>query len=394
MNIFSICSDLSCNLIHRPYTVAGALAGKHRVRMFGPLFDPEVWSPCAKPDFPLIVARSRELAELVDEAVAHLASEPCDLIYCCLPRTLSFGIALEIKRRLGIPVWLDCDDWALGRRMEVPGGRWSIMAKAFTEAVLPPRKRHRLKLCAIDLMMERRIRKADLVTVTNPSLREVYGGDILCHLRDENVFFYDESCREGIRTRLKIGSYPAVLFAGTPLRHKGVVELLQALLNAFDRPADQLRFLLMGSEAQREDVLGAVPEARDFVVSVGFMDFKDIPGLYSAADLVVIPQKNTSGAGRQLPSKLADSMMLDIPVIASRTPPIEWALAGAGRLVSPGDWAGISRAVRETLEEGLPHERGNGPLRRRGVELFRQSQAVEMIDRLAGKLDMMKGGRP
>jgi glycosyltransferase involved in cell wall biosynthesis len=77
--------------------------------------------------------------------------------------------------------------------------------------------------------------------------------------------------------------------------------------------------------------------------------FGEIPALLMAADVVVIPQRQTPFGEAQVPAKIFDAMAMGRPIVSTAISDIPQILAGCGLVVPPGDVAAISSAVEQLL---------------------------------------------
>jgi glycosyltransferase involved in cell wall biosynthesis len=76
----------------------------------------------------------------------------------------------------------------------------------------------------------------------------------------------------------------------------------------------------------------------------------DVPQYLEAADVVVVPQRDTSDTRGQVPAKLFDAMALGRPVVSTRVSMIPEILEGCGVLVPPGDVDALARGIGYLLD--------------------------------------------
>ena len=96
-------------------------------------------------------------------------------------------------------------------------------------------------------------------------------------------------------------------------------------------------------------------ECADRIVFTGYVEDKDMPAVYSMADLLAFPSLHE---GFGVP--LLEAMACGIPIVASNAAALPEVSAGAARLVDP--------LSVESIAEGLLEVAVNGNLRRQLVE--------------------------
>jgi glycosyltransferase involved in cell wall biosynthesis len=82
---------------------------------------------------------------------------------------------------------------------------------------------------------------------------------------------------------------------------------------------------------------------------IGQIPFKDIPGYLPAADMVVVPQRQTTDTTGQVPSKILDAMSMARPIISTKVSDIPKILNGCGIVVCPESPEEISNAIKWVL---------------------------------------------
>ncbi|MBI2165014.1 MAG: glycosyltransferase, partial [Chloroflexi bacterium] len=198
-------------------------------------------------------------------------------------------------------------------------------------------------------LLERLVKKADAVTVTNPFLQAKFGGIIVPNGRDTDALDPAKFDGHAMRRQLGLESARVVLFLGSPRKHKGIEDLIEAVRLA---GTPDLKLLLVGlgadpySERLRrlaQDSLG--PQA----ILVGQQPWSRVPEFLAASDVVAIPQIETEVTSWQVPMKVFDAMAMGRPVVATRTSGLPEALEGCGWLVEPGKPGELAEAIDHVL---------------------------------------------
>jgi glycosyltransferase involved in cell wall biosynthesis len=148
------------------------------------------------------------------------------------------------------------------------------------------------------------------------------------------------------RRRLGVDSERVVMFLGTPRQYKGIDDLAAAIARLGRRG---VVLALVGTDP-------ASPTGRDFASRfpqarlVGRVPFAQVPEYLLAADVVAVPQRDTSDTRGQVPAKIFDAMALGLPVIATRVSMIPEILDGCGALVPPGDVEALAQGIGRLLD--------------------------------------------
>jgi glycosyltransferase involved in cell wall biosynthesis len=136
------------------------------------------------------------------------------------------------------------------------------------------------------------------------------------------------------------------MFLGTPRTYKGVDDLCGAMagLNRQD-----VALALVGTDPMSDT--GRTLKARyPSVRLLGRIPFHHVPRYLAAADVVAVPQRNSSDTLGQVPAKLFDAMALGRPIVSTRVSMIPEVLDGCGMVVPPGDVPALGRAIEYLLD--------------------------------------------
>jgi glycosyltransferase involved in cell wall biosynthesis len=171
----------------------------------------------------------------------------------------------------------------------------------------------------------------DAVTVANKPLQKRYGGSVIPHARDPSAL-KPATAEEKAAARRRFGldsNAAVVLFFGTPRRHKGVVEIADAVATLSD---DLLPcFVVAGDIPHAEqknglerDLRSALPPER--LALLGNQPFEQAREVLALADLVVLPSEGEVAAF-QSPAKLSDALAMGLPVLVSEAAPLRDVVA-------------------------------------------------------------------
>ncbi len=187
---------------------------------------------------------------------------------------------------------------------------------------------------------------ADAITVCNPVLQRKFGGTVIRHARDARLF--DEARAKRDALRAEFGFTPAdkvVLFLGTPRRHKGVLDVAQALRTLGDKSAV---FAIIGTVLDKE-----LRKELDGFEDVRIRLFPDQPyarlaEMNAMADVVCVLQNPADPISQsQTPAKLTDAIATGTAVLATAVPPMLDLMEGA-KITAVGH-GGLAEALRGAL---------------------------------------------
>lgn len=353
-----LCANLSSNAYGRVYMLAHMLARKHPVRVLGVTFGQGLWPPGDDGSIEVVALPggrfpgfARTLRQLADLATAPV-------LIAVKPRLASYGAALLARRKTGAAVVLDIDDWDL----EGDYGR-STWRRRVGEVATAADPYSNLYL----RWLGRRVDKADAVTVASRGLQGLFGGTLIHHVRDTAALDPARFDRPACRAALGLGETPTVIFLGTPRPHKGLEDLVHAVLALADVPA---HLVIVGAAPGDPFAAHLAAIGGSAVTLRPPQPWSDIGPTLIAADAVALPQRDLPFAQAQLPAKLFDAMALARPIVATAMSEIPEILDGCGLVVSPGDPAALTAALRRVLTDPAAGSALGAAARRRCVECY------------------------
>jgi glycosyltransferase involved in cell wall biosynthesis len=302
-----------------------------------------VWSPLAGTAFAADCVVPDQ-AGLVAEPAVRDAIAGADLVIAVKPLPTSFGLALRLAG--DTPLLLDIDDPDIEVRTV-----WRSPAERLRRPAFLGRQRELARLGRLARTVPR--------LVSNPVLEELYGGDVVPHVRP----------RSGA-PELGTSDRPVVRFVGSPRGHKGVDVLRRSVA-------------ALAPEGYSLEVTGPAPaDATAWERWLGTTSLAEGERLVATADVVAIPSLPTAWSPAQLPAKLIDAMMHGRAIVASSTAPVAWALGTTGLLVPPGDERALRGALRRMKDPDARAEFGIAA-RERAVRRFSVDAVAPVFERAA-----------
>ena len=336
MKISVLCFDLSSNAFGRAWLLAQTLSGVYDVEIIGISRKGGIWAPMSDSKIPVKEFMWDRYPKFSRVKKNILDAIDGDLILASKLMPTSFGIGLQKKYSSGKPLIVDIDDWELG--FFYHSGFWGGVGR-FLNFSNPNGLPYVWR-------MERLVCEADAVSVSNRFLQKKFKGVLLPHCRDTSVLDPQKFSPGKIKERIGLAGKKVVMFLGTPRPHKGIDDLLIAL-KKINIP--ELRLVIIGAENHQEFLKGVDPSVIDRVVVLPKISFQNLPEFLSAADIVAIPQRQTSDSVGQMPAKLFDAMSMAKPIIATRVSDIPEVLEDCGYLVDPSEPSQLADSIQYIL---------------------------------------------
>lgn len=351
MKISILTPDLSSNSIGRAYLLAKILQRKYKLEIIGPIMGDGIWKPVNNDKsitykFVNIKGRFKPYWQL-QELFKKISG---DIIYASKPIYTSFGIGLLKKFIEKKPLILDIDDWQMG----LIRGSYNNFTyyRYFKFWISSTFLIYKSNSYWNNLIGEKLIRFADEITISNTFLKKRFGGTIICHARDTEVFnpakFNKNLSREkyGIEKRKKV-----VMFYGTPRPHKGIEDLIKAI--TFIKNQDII-LVIVGLDDKDQYCNELIKVARDALherfKGFGLQPFEKVPEILIMADIIVVPQKRNFATIGQIPAKIFDAMAMAKPIIATNVSDIPDILNKCGWIVEPENPKQLAQAIQYVLD--------------------------------------------
>ena len=377
--------DVGHNPLGRANVLAEVLSRRFEVELWGAQFDrygSRLWAPLRDIDTPVNVFPGLSFPQHLAVMEEVAGSIDADAIWVSKPRLPSLLLGALAKEARNRPLILDVDDHELAffdtdETLDIS----SLLERKGDPALALPFERDWTRAC------EPLISGADLVTVSNVALQARFGGTVVPHARDENVFDPESVDREAVRRRLGIGPDERVLiFGGTPRLHKGVGEVLQALETLGDR---RYRLIVFGTR-EFDELRPQLGDLVRWLLPLPYQPFSAIPEVVAAADLACIVQQPDHPVSRyQLPAKLTDALAMGVPVLLRATPPLQ-PFIDNGAVAAVGDGQDLADAIAAVFDD--PSSTASRVAK--GRQLFLDTMSYDAVGRQVAPLFSDLMGEP
>lgn len=373
-----MCFDLSDNSLGRAALLAQAVSKVHEVELIGPIRPGGLWEPMKDIRLPVKSFPWKRYPSFFPVIGKMLDAIDGDVVVACKLRPTSFGIG-AIKKALSrrTPLIVDIDDWELGFYLH--SGFWGTVGRALNFSNpngLP-----------YTWLMERFLKRADAVIVSNSFLQKRFSGALLYHCRDTEVLDPEKFDGSAMKKKLGMESEKIVMFLGTPREHKGVEDLFFSLEGIPDK---RICIVVVGAGKELDSMLKRHEKHKDRIKIIPKIPFSRLPDYLSAADVIAIPQRATSDTAGQMPAKIFDAMSMAKPVVATRVSDIPAVLGECGYLVEPDQPGQIAEAINGIFDN--PEEaKGKGALARQRCRKLYDIKNME--DALLNLIENSAGGK-
>lgn len=341
--------DLSSNPIGRAYPIAESLrrAG-FEIEILGFKSKDELYPPYSGLfDYKTILGGDRFPLPIV--RLARLATG--DVIVCFKPLWDTFGSAL-IASGFGLKKLLivDIEDDELW--FEFKNIKHFLSVHVLRGWLYAHSIKYKYLLHPLVKLFGRKI-------VSSKKLQRRYGGTILLHGPDEDLFNPARPDLDRLQCRQHFNlpaDVPLILFVGTPHVHKGIDLLTKAML----APELGNYHLVLGGPQDNPAYLAASTALGPRCHLVGYVPNKVMPKLLAATDIVPIPQRANGYTNAQVPAKLLEAMAMAKAVVATRVGDLSYILGETeiqprGWVIAPENVSALVDAIVTIMSD--PKER-------------------------------------
>ncbi|MSR86175.1 glycosyltransferase family 1 protein [Candidatus Woesearchaeota archaeon] len=346
MRIAMPCENLSQNGSLRVYPFAKILGEDHDVTVLGPIEKKGIFAPIKndltikyKPTekrffFPFYIKNQRDIYKELNNA---------DLIHAFKVTAWSYLPALLNKIKTKKKIVLDIDDWESQYVIDnfLSANPLKIAKFTFVDAYTP-------ESYFLKKILEKQVKKADAVITSSKTLQKMFGGTWIPTGPNTDYFNPENFSGKKIREEFHLEDKTIILFMGTPKKHKGVGELIQAV-KELQKENESLHLLIVGADKENPFVQTLQEEKR--ITLVGYRDHKEMPYFIAAADIVCIPHRNEKAANAQLPIKIFEPMAMEKPVITTKTTDMEEIFQDCGLVIEPNSIEELKKAIQTYLND-------------------------------------------
>jgi glycosyltransferase involved in cell wall biosynthesis len=248
-----------------------------------------------------------------------------DILYAVKPQLSSFGVGLIKRWQTGRPLLLDMDggdDWSYR-----PG-----LKQLYGDLLKPGGQLQELNHPLYVAWLERLVGRADGLTIDTQFLQQRFGGVYVANGKDTDLFDPARYDADAARAKYGLSDYRVLMFPGAPRPHKGVEDVLEALVQ-LNQP--DLRVVIIGGSPYDDYDQRLADRYGQWLIKLPRLSVEEMPAVVAAAHIVVIPQRDTLTARAQFPLKLSDGMAMGKPVLSTRVGDIPEILGDTGYLVAP-----------------------------------------------------------
>ena len=190
-----------------------------------------------------------------------------------------------------------------------------------------------------------------------------------------------EPRRREAREALGIDVHEPVALMVAGMRPEKAHDVLLAAVARLKRAGRRVRVLLAG-DGPRRTALERVAEEQGIRGHVEFLGVRrDVARLLHASDVMVLP---SHAVVETLPLSVLEAMACGVPVVATRVGSVPEVVEDGitGRLVEPGDEAGLALALAATLDDGVTARRHADAARRRVETRYSIEHTTDAYQRL------------
>lgn len=315
---------------------------KYDVEIVGFQFGPAVY---AEPldHIPMVSIPGKNYPELllnIKQIFEHING---DIIYAVKPKPTSFGLALVNKLSSNKPLILDMDDWEMswygGDNWQYKPSPKQLYRDIFKTGGQLREPNHPIYI----KFLEKFVKKADALTVDTSFLKQRFGGVYLPNGKDTELFNPNRYNSEQIKANYGLSQYRILMFPGAPRSHKGVEDVLIAL-DLLNQP--DLRLVIVGGSPYDDYDDQLRKKWGHWIIKLPRCSIIKMPEVIAAADVIVVPQRDSIAAVAQFPLKLTDGMAMAKPILATKVGDIPEILGGTGHLVDPNSPEQIAAKIQ------------------------------------------------
>ncbi len=377
--------ELSHNAAGRAYTLAKLYKNFANVDIIGthfPHWGRKIWEPIRKSSIPIHSFVVDNEAQFIEHTIDFIAEHPYDIVHLSKPRisNILFGVLYNLI--WGARILIDIDD----EELAFVGEKNSINIDEYIDQYgklpdlkdLPGKDWTRI---AVGLA-----KSFEYITVSNPVLKKCYGGEIIRHARNEELFLITSELKIKSREEFNIPQGKKVLlFFGTPVEHKGLIETAKAIS---ELKRKDILFLIVGDfkkfQKNLQNKLNQIPGVE--IRFIGNQPINRLPEIIALGDFTVLLQDEKSSASKyQIPAKLSDAMAGGLVVLTNRTPPLLDVIENGGAI--PVNKENLSHRIEDIINGKIDVESALGVSHQLFIDEFSFSANIPRLKTVIQKIN-------
>ncbi len=365
----------------RPFLLAQALKKLgYEVEILGLAFESGT-PPFYAPNISIVYIPCQYYSGIVSAAKELLQKIDGDIIYVVKLKTTSFGLSVLKKLISGRPLILDIDDWELswygGDDWKYRPSLKQLARDIFKQDGALRYADHPLYL----KWMEGLRNYADIITTHTHFLQQRFGGIYLPQSKDVSLFNPEQYTSEESKAKYGLAGYKVLMFPGAPRPYKGVEDVLNAL-EILQQP--DLKLVIVGGSPYDEYDNFLREKWGKWIIQLPKYPVNVMPEIVAAADIIVVPQRDTPATLAQFPLKLTDGMAMAKPIIATRVGDIPEILADTGFLVDPRTPEQIAATIQHIFNNWeFAHTQGV-KARQRCIDNYSLDKMASVLEKVIG----------
>ncbi len=312
-----IASDLSSTEAARAASLYDLLSVDWDVELIAPIWQKngsKIWTSIEKSWRNIRLLECKDLRDFYPKANIFAQSNHYNLALISKPSVPAFALGAMIKNHSDCPIVLDIDDQrfdALEDDETPPKYGKSALRKLLKTPFTP----EATQIC------RELIHEFDGLCVSNSVLQQAYGGAVIRHARDENLFNPELYDRKIARKKMGLTDRDfCILYAGSTDEYKGLRKVAETLDEMDD---DRFVLCVVGDvePPQLQSDLESLTNAR--VLFFPPCRFDELPHYLSGADVVPALLDDEHNASHfEVPSKISDALSFGVPVVATELRPL------------------------------------------------------------------------
>lgn len=338
MKIVMPCDNLSTNGYTRAYPFAKLMSEDYDVTVLGPVDKDGIFKPLRndnsikyklypnKKIFPFYLQNIKSAYKGLDADIIHSFKITFPSFLPALIKKIK-----DHKQKL----ILDIDDWESQYMLDNFLTINPISLAKFTFADLYTPESYFLKKA-----LEKQTKKADAIITSSKTLQKLFGGTWIPTGPNTDLFNPDNFSGNKIREELNLKGKIVVLFSGTPKKHKGILELMQAI-NEINN--EDIHLLIIG--ADKNNPITKKLKSNKLITVLEQVDNKELPNYMKASDIFCAPQHNSKSANAQLPIKIFEPMAMQLPVITTNISDMQEIFQNCGNVIEPNNIEQLKQAI-------------------------------------------------